>query len=149
MRFVLTTEQNYFIDATMNDVIDGTFRVFGKATRVIPGEKEGSINLLAKDCHREVGRCCRQTRHSDGALQGFGVRRRPRDGGRRTNNAGNTHCHFLVKCVEVEGSRLNKMGWWRGPTRRKAGNGIHCLLSSERYSSESMRRFPVEAGIEP
>ena len=55
MRFVLTTEQNYFIDATMNDVIDGTFRVFGKATRVIPGEKEGSINLLRKTAIGKLG----------------------------------------------------------------------------------------------
>ena len=31
-RFVLTAEKPYFVDSTMNDVIDGTFRVFGKVT---------------------------------------------------------------------------------------------------------------------
>ena len=36
-RFVLTAEKSYFVDSTMNDVIDGTFRVFGKVTRVVPG----------------------------------------------------------------------------------------------------------------
>ena len=32
----------------MNDVIDGTFRVFGKASRVIPEERVESISLLRK-----------------------------------------------------------------------------------------------------
>ena len=45
---VITTEQQYFIDPTMNDVIDGTFRVFGKASRVIHEGESGSINLLRK-----------------------------------------------------------------------------------------------------
>ena len=45
---VITTEQEYFIDPTMNDVIDGTFRVFGKATRVIPKGGDENISLLRK-----------------------------------------------------------------------------------------------------
>ena len=55
MRFVLTTEQNYFIDPTMNDIIDGTFRVFGKATRVIPEGKNESISLLRKTAIGKMG----------------------------------------------------------------------------------------------
>lgn len=45
---VITTEQQYFNDPTMNDVIDGTFRVFGKVSRVIPECNDESINLLRK-----------------------------------------------------------------------------------------------------
>ena len=45
---VITTEQQYFNEPTMNDVIDGTFRVFGKASRVIPEERVESISLLRK-----------------------------------------------------------------------------------------------------
>ena len=45
MSLILTVEDGYFIDPTMNDVLDGTFRVFGKVTRVITDESE-SINLL-------------------------------------------------------------------------------------------------------
>ena len=45
LRVVLTTEQDYFIDPLMNDIIDGTFRVFGKATRVISDDTE-RISLL-------------------------------------------------------------------------------------------------------
>ena len=45
---VITTEQQYFSDSTMNDVIDGTFRVFGKASRVIPKGSDENINLLRK-----------------------------------------------------------------------------------------------------
>ena len=48
MNVVLTTNQDYFIDPTMNDVIDGQFRVFGKATRVIPTESDEVINLLRR-----------------------------------------------------------------------------------------------------
>ena len=44
---VLTTEQEWFIDQTMNDIIDGQFRVLGKATRVIVA-RDGKINLLRK-----------------------------------------------------------------------------------------------------
>ena len=47
LNIVLTTEQDWFIDPTMNDIIDGRFRVFGKATRVIAAG-EGKINLLRK-----------------------------------------------------------------------------------------------------
>ena len=47
LRVVLTTEQGYFIDPSMNDIIDGTFRVFGKATRVVSDENE-KISLLRK-----------------------------------------------------------------------------------------------------
>ncbi len=45
---VITTEQQYFIDPTMNDIIDGTFRVFGKASRVIPEPNDENIDLLRK-----------------------------------------------------------------------------------------------------
>lgn len=48
LRFVLTAEQAYFVDPTMNDVIDGTFRVFGKVTRVVPEGSETGISLLRK-----------------------------------------------------------------------------------------------------
>ena len=48
MNVVLTTDQAYFIDPTMNDVIDGQFRVFGKATRVIQAGSDDKINLLRK-----------------------------------------------------------------------------------------------------
>ena len=45
MNFILTVADGYFIDPTMSDVLDGTFRVFGKVTRVITSDSE-SINLL-------------------------------------------------------------------------------------------------------
>ena len=45
---VLPTNQDYFIDPTMNDVIGGQFRVFGKATRVIPTETDDNINLMRR-----------------------------------------------------------------------------------------------------
>ena len=48
MQVVLTCEQSYFIDPSMNDVIDGRFRVFGKATRVISVESGETINLLRR-----------------------------------------------------------------------------------------------------
>ncbi len=54
MRIVLTTEPQYFIDPSMNDTIDGTFRVFGKATRIIPDDAEG-INLLRKTALGKFG----------------------------------------------------------------------------------------------
>ena len=47
LRVVLTTNQEYFIDPTMNDTIDGTFRIFGKATRVVEDAAD-EINLLRK-----------------------------------------------------------------------------------------------------
>ncbi len=48
MKVVLTSDQSYFIDPTMNDVIDGQFRVFGKATRVIPEGGKETINLFRR-----------------------------------------------------------------------------------------------------
>ena len=47
-RLVLTAESAYFVDSTMNDVIDGTFRVFGKVTRVVRADDEQGISLLRK-----------------------------------------------------------------------------------------------------
>ena len=47
-RFVLTAEAAYFVDPTMNDVIDGTFRVFGKVTRSVPAEEQDGISLLRR-----------------------------------------------------------------------------------------------------
>ena len=47
-RFVLTTELAYFVDPTMNDVIDGTFRIFGKVSRVVPEGAGGGISLFRK-----------------------------------------------------------------------------------------------------
>lgn len=47
MRVVLTTDETYFIDPSMNDTIDGTFHVFGKATRIIVDGTE-AISLLRK-----------------------------------------------------------------------------------------------------
>lgn len=46
LQFVLTTERPYFVDSTMNDVIDGTFHIFGKVTRVVTSESADSISLL-------------------------------------------------------------------------------------------------------
>lgn len=57
-RFVLTAEQPYFVDSSMNDVIDGTFRVFAKITRVVPqkdGEKEEGISLLRRSALAGLG----------------------------------------------------------------------------------------------
>ena len=48
LRAVLTTEQSYFVDETLNDIIDGSFRVFGKVTRVIKNDADESISLLRK-----------------------------------------------------------------------------------------------------
>ena len=45
MSFILTVEDSCFIDRTMNDVLDGTFQVFGKVTRVLNDETE-SINVF-------------------------------------------------------------------------------------------------------
>jgi hypothetical protein len=45
---VLTAESSYFVDPTMNDVIDGDFVVFGKTTRVLQDSSSGSINLLRR-----------------------------------------------------------------------------------------------------
>ena len=53
-RFVLTAETPYFVDPTMNDVIDGTFRVFGKITRVAR-EGEAGISLLRRSALGNFG----------------------------------------------------------------------------------------------
>lgn len=45
---VLTAEQSYFVDPTLNDVIDGEFRVLGKVARVVSGPDDQAINLLRK-----------------------------------------------------------------------------------------------------
>ncbi len=45
---VITAEQQHFRDSTMNDIIDGTFRVVGKVSRVIPRVNDESIDLLRK-----------------------------------------------------------------------------------------------------
>ena len=45
MNFVLTAEDDCFIEPTMNSVLDGNFRVFGKVTRVVIDNTE-SVNLL-------------------------------------------------------------------------------------------------------
>ena len=55
MRLVLTTERRYFIDPSMNDIIDGTFRVLGKATRIIVDDSDG-ISLLRKTALGKFGR---------------------------------------------------------------------------------------------
>ncbi len=48
IRTVITAERKYFIDPTLNDVIDGTFRIFGKVTRVIPRDGQEQISLMRK-----------------------------------------------------------------------------------------------------
>ncbi len=47
MRFVLTVEDEYFNDPSLNDTIDGTFRVLGKVTQVVQDEHT-QISLLRK-----------------------------------------------------------------------------------------------------
>ena len=54
LRIVLSTEQDYFVDPSMNDIIDGTFRVFGKSTRVVLGPTD-SISLLRKTALGKFG----------------------------------------------------------------------------------------------
>jgi hypothetical protein len=54
-RFVLTAESGYFVDPTMNDVIDDTFCVFGKVTRVISRDSGDSVNLLRKTAIGKMG----------------------------------------------------------------------------------------------
>ena len=65
MRVVLTTDQDYFVDPSMNDTIDGTFRVFGKATRIIQDDSE-KINLLRKSALGRFGNI------ADGFVQALG-----------------------------------------------------------------------------
>ncbi|MCY3693989.1 MAG: hypothetical protein OXG77_02115 [Chloroflexi bacterium] len=59
-KVVLTVERRYFVDTTMNDVIDGTFRVFGKVTRVVASESGESINLLRKSPLGNLGKASRE-----------------------------------------------------------------------------------------
>ena len=47
-RFVLTAERPFLVDPTMNDIIDGTFRILGKITRVVPEDADEGISLLRK-----------------------------------------------------------------------------------------------------
>ena len=46
MLAVLTVEPRYFRIPTMNNIVGGTFRVFGKTTKVIPPGIEDSIDLM-------------------------------------------------------------------------------------------------------
>ena len=48
MKVILMTDKDYFMDPTMNDVIDGQFRIFGKVTRIITKNSSDTINLLRK-----------------------------------------------------------------------------------------------------
>jgi hypothetical protein len=48
LTIVLGAELSHFVDPTLNDVIDGEFRVLGKVTRVVAGPQEPAINLLRK-----------------------------------------------------------------------------------------------------
>ena len=68
MDVVLTADKAYFIDPTMNDAIDGQFRVFGKVTRVIPAGSEANINLLRRS---PVGRFARQAPDFQNAFSEF------------------------------------------------------------------------------
>jgi hypothetical protein len=45
---VLTAERSYFVDPTLNDVIDGEFHVLGKVARVVSGADGQAISLLRK-----------------------------------------------------------------------------------------------------
>jgi len=46
-RAVLTLERDYLGGTALSDVVDGTFRVFGKVTHAVP-DANGSVNLLRK-----------------------------------------------------------------------------------------------------
>ncbi|MDE2861227.1 MAG: hypothetical protein OYI31_08790 [Chloroflexota bacterium] len=72
VRFVLTTEQDYFIDPTMNDVIDGTFHVFGKVSRVIANDSEGTISLMRKTALGRFGTVVNQLGTAMTAVEGLG-----------------------------------------------------------------------------
>ena len=45
---VLSTETKHYADYSTKDIIDGTFRVFGKITRIIPQDSSESISLFSK-----------------------------------------------------------------------------------------------------
>lgn len=79
-RFVLTAEKPYFVDSTMNDVIDGTFRVFGKSHGLFrrkqgralvscAGRRSGTsgmsstnFSLSSRDCEMRASRTRRRRR---------------------------------------------------------------------------------------
>ena len=57
LKVVLPMEPNYLVDPTMNDIIDGTFRVFGKATRIVLDQND-KISLFRKSAisdFKEIG----------------------------------------------------------------------------------------------
>ena len=68
MNVVLTADKTYFNDPTMNDAIDGQFRVFGKVTRVIPANSEANINLLRRS---PIGRFASQVPDSQNPFSEF------------------------------------------------------------------------------
>jgi hypothetical protein len=47
-RAVLTAERAFFVDPTLNSLLDGTFRVLAKVTRVLPDGSDEAINLFRK-----------------------------------------------------------------------------------------------------
>ncbi len=56
MQAVLPVEQNYFSNPSMNDIIDGTFRVFGKVVDIVPEKGDNHINLLRKTAFGTFGK---------------------------------------------------------------------------------------------
>lgn len=52
LKVVLPMEPNYLVDPTMNDIVDGTFRVFGKTTRVLLDQND-KISLFRKSAISE------------------------------------------------------------------------------------------------
>ncbi len=71
MRIILTTEPEYFIDPSMNDTIDRTFRVFGKTTRIIPDDTEG-ISLRRKTALGKLGGVVGELGTAMASMQGSG-----------------------------------------------------------------------------
>lgn len=72
LRFVLAVEEAYFVDPSMNDVIDGTFRVFGKVTRVVPAADEAGISLLRKTALGNFGEIVEKLGEAFALLQNSG-----------------------------------------------------------------------------
>ena len=70
-QIVLTIETSYFMDRSMNDMIDGTFRVFGKASRVAIDESQ-EINLLRKSPVGQFRQMADQLVNSMTNLEGIG-----------------------------------------------------------------------------
>ena len=54
MGFVLTVEQSYFNDPSMNEVLDGDFRVFGKVTRRLSSDSK-TIQLFRRSTIGKFG----------------------------------------------------------------------------------------------